>query len=97
MRSSSLRLESVVFDGIGRLEAFYSDGLSTLVETLKGVDTMWEKTLRYPGHANKIRTLVECGMLQTEPIGRGIELAPRQILNLVLGPKLVRKDKERET
>ena len=89
-------LESVVFDGIGRLEAFYSDGLSTLVQTLKGVDTMWEKTLRYPGHANKIKTLVECGMLQTEPIGHGIDLTPRQILNLVLGPKLARKDKERD-
>ena len=89
-------LEYLNIHGIGRLEAFYSDGLSTLVRTLRGVNAMWEKTLRYPGHAEKIKTLTDCGMLQTEPIGRGIETTPRQALNAVLGPKLKSKPGEKD-
>jgi lysine 6-dehydrogenase len=89
-------LEYLNVRGIGRLEAFYSDGLSTLVKTLKGVNVMWEKTLRYPGHAQKVKTLMDCGMLQTQPIGHGIEMTPRQVLNTVLGPKLVSKKGEKD-
>jgi saccharopine dehydrogenase-like NADP-dependent oxidoreductase len=46
--------------GIGELEAFYSDGLRTLLDTLKDVD-MFEKTYRYPGHLQKIKFLREMG------------------------------------
>jgi len=89
-------LEYVNTRSLGRLEAFYSDGLSTLVKTLKGVKVMWEKTLRYPGHAQKIKTLVECGMFQTQPIGHGISMSPRQVLNAVLAPRIVSKQGEKD-
>lgn len=47
-------------EGLGDFEAFYSDGLRTLLATLPGVD-MFEKTLRYPGHLSKIKFLRDMG------------------------------------
>jgi lysine 6-dehydrogenase len=46
-------LEEVEFPEIGRLEAFYTDGLRTLLYTVKSVEEMCEKTLRYPGACGK--------------------------------------------
>ncbi len=50
---------------LGLLEAFYTDGLRTLVKTLK-VRNMFEKTLRWPGHVEKVRLLRDLGFLSTE-------------------------------
>ncbi len=56
-------LEVVDVPGVGRLEAFYTDGLRTLLKTVshKVHGCMWEKTLRYPGHAERILLLKELG------------------------------------
>jgi len=52
---------------VGTLEAFYSDGLRTLLKTLAGrVKTMYEKTLRWPSHVEKIRLLRELGFLSDQ-------------------------------
>jgi saccharopine dehydrogenase-like NADP-dependent oxidoreductase len=69
-------LEEVDFPGIGRLEAFYTDGVRTLHHSIKGVENMWEKTLRYPGHAEKIRLLRDLGFFDEEPIDG---LSPRSL------------------
>ncbi len=45
--------EYINFEGIGMLEAFNSDGLRTLINTIDA-PTMKEKTLRYPGHIEKM-------------------------------------------
>ena len=81
-------LELVDFPGIGKLECFYTDGLRTLLHTIKA-DVMDEKTLRYPGHAEKIKTLVDCGLLSAEPVRvDGVELEPRRFLAALLSPLL---------
>lgn len=54
-------LELIEFPEVGVLEAFYTDGVRTLHHTMKGVRNMWEKTLRYPGHAEKIKLLRDLG------------------------------------
>lgn len=59
-------LESFKFPGIGELECFYTDGLRTLVDTLKLRD-MDEKTIRYPGHVDKVKTMVDIGLFAKEP------------------------------
>jgi lysine 6-dehydrogenase len=59
--------EFVEFEGIGTLEAFNTDGLRTLIETMK-IPFMKEKTLRYPGHIEAIRLLRESGFLNAEPL-----------------------------
>ena len=83
-------LEEIEFPGVGRLEAFYTDGLKTLLYTTKNVENMWEKTLRYPGHAKKIALLKALGFFDEEPINvDGVSLSPRRLSARLLGQKLL--------
>ena len=49
------------------LEAFITDGLRTLIKTVKA-EEMWEKTMRFPGHAEKIKLLIDLGFLSKEDV-----------------------------
>ncbi|MEJ2412209.1 MAG: saccharopine dehydrogenase C-terminal domain-containing protein [Anaerolineales bacterium] len=60
-------VELIDFPEIGTLEAFNTDGLRTLRNTLD-IPTMREKTLRYPGHANLMRVFRESGFFSAEPL-----------------------------
>lgn len=61
-------LEEIEFPGVGTLESFYTDGLRTLVDSIEGVESMWEKTLRYPGHVEKVRLLRDLGFFDDKPV-----------------------------
>jgi lysine 6-dehydrogenase len=52
---------------VGTVEAFNTDGLRTLAKTLQA-PFMKEKTLRFPGHIEKMRVLRESGFFSHEPI-----------------------------
>lgn len=52
--------ELVDFPGLGTLEAFNTGGLRSLFRT-SDVPNMIEKTIRYPGHAERMRVLREAG------------------------------------
>jgi lysine 6-dehydrogenase len=56
---------------IGLLEAFYTDGLGSALYTLRDFDILDEKTLRWPGHGEKIRFLRDCGFFSEEPVRAG--------------------------
>ena len=60
--------EHVVFEGVGTLEAFNSDGLRSIIYTMSHIPNMKEKTLRYPGHSTYIKALRESGFFNTEKI-----------------------------
>ncbi len=60
-------VEYVEIDPIGTLEAFNTDGLRTLLKTMK-IPNMKEKTLRYPGHIEYINVLRETSFFDKEPI-----------------------------
>jgi lysine 6-dehydrogenase len=64
--------EGVLMDlpGVGTLEAFNSDGLRTLCDTLD-VPFMKERTLRYPGHIELMKVLRAGGFFANEPIDVG--------------------------
>ncbi len=62
--------ELIDFDGIGTLEAFNTDGLRTLATTIDAPN-MKEKTLRYPGHIEKMAVLRESGFFSGEKIEVG--------------------------
>ena len=51
------------FENVGKLEAFLTDGLRTLLTTelTKNTSTLLEYTIRYPGHSKKISDLIENG------------------------------------
>lgn len=59
--------ELLFFDPVGTLEAFNSDGLRSLANTIKA-DYMIEKTLRYPGHIEIMRILRHAGFFSKEPM-----------------------------
>jgi len=78
---------------IGRLEAFCTDGLASLVYTMKGMRALDEKTLRWPGHAEKMNLLLESGFFSNEKVRIGAsELSPLEVSWAVLGKKLSEGD-----
>ena len=62
--------EFLFFPGIGTLEAFNTDGLRTLRQTIDAPN-MKEKTLRYPGHIEKMVFLREAGFFSESPVEVG--------------------------
>lgn len=86
-------LEKLEFSNVGELEAFYTDGLRTLLHTVKGVKSMWEKTLRYPGHAEKIKLLKALGFFSEEPVEvNNFSVSPRKVTAKLFGKKLRRPE-----
>ena len=82
-------LEIIEFPKLGKLEAFYTDNLRSLLETMKGVKSMWEKTLRYPGHVEKIKLLRDLGFFDKEPIDvENVKVIPRKVTIKLLDKKL---------
>lgn len=78
--------ELVEFPGVGTLEAFNTDGLRSLVATVKA-PFMVEKTMRYPGHIDRIRVLRESGFFATEPVTvRGVAVRPLDLASRLLFP-----------
>lgn len=61
-------LETIAFPTIGDLEAFNTDGLRSLIFTMKHIPDMKEKTLRYPGHTQLIIAMQQAGFFDTHPL-----------------------------
>ena len=76
---------------LGRLEAFVtSGGTSTAPETWAGrLETYEYKTLRYPGHFERMRTIIDLGLLDRRPLDvGGVMVAPRDVFHACAGPRL---------
>ncbi len=83
-REALSEVETIEVPGVGTLEAFLTDGLRTLLSTIRA-RSMKEKTLRYPGHAEAMRSLRECGFFETERIeAGGVSLSPRAVTEKLL-------------
>ena len=78
-------IETVGLPGVGTLEAFNTDGLRSLLTSSRAASLV-EKTLRYPGHAAKIRALRDAGMFAEEPVrsADGTACSPRRVVETVL-------------
>ena len=88
--------ELIDFPGIGTLEAFNTDGLRTLVDTVE-IPNMKEKTLRFPGHAEKMRILRETGFFSYDPIDvNGVEVRPIDVTARLLFPFWEMKEGDRD-
>ncbi|MBN1651232.1 MAG: saccharopine dehydrogenase NADP-binding domain-containing protein [Bacteroidales bacterium] len=76
--------EIIDFPVVGELEAFNSDGLRSLMNTLK-VPNMIEKTLRYPHYIDKIKLLRDSGFFDTEKrMINGVEVSPIDLTSTLL-------------
>lgn len=60
--------ELIDFDKVGTLESFNTDGLRSILFTMKHIPNMKEKTLRYPGHIQLMKALIKAGFLNNTPI-----------------------------
>ena len=58
-------VERITFKHYLELEAFNTDGLRSLLQTMNHIKNMSEKTLRYPGHVKLIKSYIDKGILQT--------------------------------
>lgn len=82
---------------IGKMEAFVAGGgTSTMPWTFEGqLKTLWNKTLRWPGHFAAWKAYMQAGLLETEPIEvGGVRVSPREVLHTLLDPKLRAKPGE---
>ncbi|MEE2894976.1 MAG: saccharopine dehydrogenase C-terminal domain-containing protein [Planctomycetota bacterium] len=87
--------ELVDFEGLGTLEAFNTDGLRSLVDTLD-VPNMVEKTMRYPGHIELMRVFRETGFFSEEEIELkdGTKVRPLDVTESLLFPRWTFEDME---
>jgi lysine 6-dehydrogenase len=95
--TSLSEVETIYFEKFGPLEAFHtSGGTSTLPISFPDVDILEYKTIRYPGHADKFRLLVDLNLTRADyqVVVGGQQVNPREVLLKVLDPIVELGDKE---
>jgi saccharopine dehydrogenase-like NADP-dependent oxidoreductase len=89
-------VEWINFPAVGTLEAFNTDGLRTLRDTLS-IPTMKEKTLRYPGHADLMRVFRESGFFSQDPVlVDGNQVIPLSLTSRLLFDQWLLKEDEKD-
>jgi lysine 6-dehydrogenase len=77
--------ELINFERVGTLESFNTDGLRSILFTMKHIPDMKEKTLRYPGHISLIQALMQAGFFNTEEINvNGKNVRPIDMTSAIL-------------
>ena len=84
-------LETLVFEGVGELEAFITTGgTSTAPYTYEGkLRTYQNKTCRWPGHFAQFKAFQQLGLFELEPVEvNGQSVVPRDVFHALLGPQI---------
>ena len=84
-------LETLVFEGVGELEAFVTTGgTSTAPYTYEGkLRTYQNKTCRWPGHFVQFKSFQQLGLFELEPIEvNGQSIVPRDVFHALLEPQI---------
>lgn len=84
---SMTELESLSFEGFPPLEAFQtSGGTSTLPDTFLGkVKQLDYKTIRYAGHCDKFKTMIDLGLCSSDEIVADfVKVKPRKVFGELL-------------
>jgi saccharopine dehydrogenase-like NADP-dependent oxidoreductase len=77
--------ESIFFEEVGELEAFNTDGLRSIISTMKNIPQMKEKTLRYPGHIELIIAMQQAGFFDTLPRRiKEVDISPLEFTSKLL-------------
>ena len=77
--------ELIDFENVGTLESFNTDGLRSILFTMGHIPNMKEKTLRYPGHIDLMKSLIKAGFLSTNPINfKGQQISPMEFTSSLL-------------
>lgn len=84
-------VEPVSFSGVGQCEAWHEGFKPWIlnIPSLKSIRLGTQKTIRWPGYAEKIAVLKELGLLSLDPVPVGdISVVPKHLLDAVLYPKV---------
>jgi lysine 6-dehydrogenase len=77
--------ELIHFEYAGTLESFNTDGLRSILYTMKHIPNMKEKTLRYPGHIALIQALIQAGFFREDTIKvKGNTVRPIDVTSTLL-------------
>ncbi len=96
VREALSEAEHINFKGAGTLEAFNTDGLRSLMQTMK-IPNMIEKTLRYPGTIEYMKVLRACGFFDKDKVDvKGQKVSPLDLTAKLLFPKWELKQGEEE-
>lgn len=90
-------VETLYFEKFGPLEAFHTaGGTSTIGHTFPDLKHLEYKTIRYPGHAEKFKLLVDLNLTQRDYVIdlNGQPVKPRDVLLKVLDPIVDLKEKD---
>ena len=89
-------VERVNIKNVGTLETFNTDGLRTLITTMK-IPDMKEKTLRYPGHIEYINMLKQSGFFREDYVNvNGKKVRPIDVSAKLLLPLWHLNDEDKE-
>ncbi len=66
-------IEELKIDDVGILEAFNTDGLRSLLITMPHIPNMKEKTLRYPGHAILMQSMIDKNLFDKNNFDHTVE------------------------
>jgi len=87
IRPALSEAELIDFPQVGTLEVFNTDGLRSLAKTINAPN-MKEKTMRYPGHIEKMRMLRETGFFSQDAIDiNGAKIRPIDLTSRLLFPE----------
>lgn len=92
-------VERLLVDGVGEVEAWHENFMPWLLElkALKGVRTGSQKTVRWPGYADKVTVLKELGLLSQKPVAVGeVEVTPKSVVDAVLFPHVRMREDDRD-
>lgn len=77
--------ELINFEKVGTLESFNTDGLRSILFTMKHIPDMKEKTLRYPGHISLMQALMQAGFFSEETVNvKGTSVRPIDVTSAIL-------------
>jgi lysine 6-dehydrogenase len=91
-------VEEIFIDGVGMLEAHYDGMVPWLTEhpLLRDADCS-QKTLRWPGFADRIHLLAEAGLLDQRPLDvDGVSVVPKRVLDRCLAPWVAPRPGDRD-
>ena len=85
------------FDKDEELECAVTPGMPSFLFTRPQLKEFAEKTVRWPGHWEGVKTLKECGLLDIEPVDfKGNKIIPREFLLAMITPRLIPNEGETE-
>ena len=92
-------VETFHVEGVGEVEAWHEGFMPWLLDldVLKGLKLGTQKTVRWPGYANKATVLRELGLLSMKPVDvDGVQVAPKYVVDAVLYPHVKMQEDERD-